>query len=701
MRRIVFIFTILSLLSLLVYAQETRFNNEPTPGWNIEQGIELPIGKTDWEIQNEHLFRNFNNLTDDPPPQPAVNPAEWERMTGVLIRYPLGISYSLISEMSEDVIVCTVVWPSSQQQTVTNLYQQNGVNMANTDWLVAQNNSYWSRDYGPWFIFNGNNVQGITDHHYNRPTRPYDDLIPQRYGEAKNIPFYYLSLIHTGGNYMSDGMGISMSSELVYDENPTLTEAQVDSMMHIFCGVEDYDVRPDILTGGIHHIDCWAKLIDPGRIIAKRLNPPNAVLEANVAYWESKISSYGRPYEVIRVDCASSTPYTNSLILNDKVLVPIFNNALDQQALNTYMNAMPGYEILGFTGSWVSDDAIHCRTMGITDRYMLRITHIPLFDRENNGQPYQVTANIHAYSNTQLLTGQPRVFYRVDGGAYTSVQMTNQGGDVYMGLIPSQPDYSLVEYYIHAEDDSNRVENHPFIGQPGAHKFNILPATSVEVTLTPASLPITIPANGGSFSYGLSITNACNEPVSFDAWLKAQLPNGNTTQINMRLGLTLAPGATLTRQMNQNVPASAPAGNYLFICDAGQYPVSIFGEDDFPFSKSASESLGKTVSDWNSEGWGSNFINLAGLPENFELRQNYPNPFNNSTTITFLLPEKSDVTLRVYNSAGQEVETILQGQLSAGEQSITWNAKNLSSGMYFYRLTTPEFDTVKKCVLLK
>jgi len=101
------------------------------------------------------------------------------------------------------------------------------------------------------------------------------------------------------------------------------------------------------------------------------------------------------------------------------------------------------------------------------------------------------------------------------------------------------------------------------------------------------------------------------------------------------------------------------------------------------------------------EGWGSAYINLAGLPESFELRQNYPNPFNNSTTITFLLPERSDVSLKIYNSAGQEVETLLQGVLSAGEQSVVWNASSIASGIYFYRLTAPGFDLVKKCVLLK
>jgi len=446
--------------------------NPPPPDWNIQYGIELPIGKTQWEIENEHLFPKYIPTTDDPPPQPVVNPAEWERMTGVLIRYPLGISYSIIAEMSEDVVVTTIVSTTSQMNTVYNLYQSNGVNMDNVDWLIAASNSIWTRDYGPWFLFTGDDVQGISNHTYNRPSRPYDNLIPLRFGEANNIPVYDLPLIHTGGNWMTDGMGVSMSTDLVYDEN-SLTQQQVDNYIMEYTG-NDYFVMEDILTYGIHHIDCWAKMLDPGRILVKRLDPPNAQLEENVALLENTMSSYGRPYEVIRVDCASSTPYTNGIILNNKAFVPIFGNALDGQAVQTWANALPGYEIIPVTGSWVSDDAIHCRSKGIVDRYMLRIVHQALNDQEGGGDNFEVLARIHPYSNEPLSTGFPKIWWSVDGGAFSSVQMTNTVSDTFVGYIPQQPDSSTIQYYIHAQDESGRVEYHPFIGEPNAHTFRVI-----------------------------------------------------------------------------------------------------------------------------------------------------------------------------------------------------------------------------------
>jgi polyhydroxybutyrate depolymerase len=85
----------------------------------------------------------------------------------------------------------------------------------------------------------------------------------------------------------------------------------------------------------------------------------------------------------------------------------------------------------------------------------------------------------------------------------------------------------------------------------------------------------------------------------------------------------------------------------------------------------------------------------------FTLEQNYPNPFNPSTNIVFNLPLASFVTLKVYDLIGREVVTLVSEQLSAGSHSHTWNAANISSGIYFYRLQAGSFTEIKKLVLLK
>ena len=89
------------------------------------------------------------------------------------------------------------------------------------------------------------------------------------------------------------------------------------------------------------------------------------------------------------------------------------------------------------------------------------------------------------------------------------------------------------------------------------------------------------------------------------------------------------------------------------------------------------------------------------IPDNFNLRQNYPNPFNPSTTIEFSIKENSNVKLSVYNLLGQKVITLINQPMSAGVHSVLFNASNLSSGIYFYKLTAGENSKVMKMELLK
>ena len=88
-------------------------------------------------------------------------------------------------------------------------------------------------------------------------------------------------------------------------------------------------------------------------------------------------------------------------------------------------------------------------------------------------------------------------------------------------------------------------------------------------------------------------------------------------------------------------------------------------------------------------------------PNSYILNQNYPNPFNPSTIIKFGLPEAADVNLIVYNVLGQRVMTLTDGFLNAGYHSVIFNANNLTSGVYIYKLQTPNFIQTKKMLLLK
>jgi hypothetical protein len=89
------------------------------------------------------------------------------------------------------------------------------------------------------------------------------------------------------------------------------------------------------------------------------------------------------------------------------------------------------------------------------------------------------------------------------------------------------------------------------------------------------------------------------------------------------------------------------------------------------------------------------------FPLSFRLFQNYPNPLNPSTTISYDLPTRSVVTLKIFNVLGQEVATLVNGEVQAGRHQVQWDARRLSSGVYFYRLQAGKFVENKKMTLLR
>ena len=107
-----------------------------------------------------------------------------------------------------------------------------------------------------------------------------------------------------------------------------------------------------------------------------------------------------------------------------------------------------------------------------------------------------------------------------------------------------------------------------------------------------------------------------------------------------------------------------------------------------------------SVGTWNDEILTS--VNQSEKsPAKFELKQNYPNPFNPSTTIKYQIPKAGMVSIKVYNILGQEVSTLVNGMKNSGSYEVNFNANNLASGTYIYRLQAGSFVQTKKMLLLK
>jgi agmatine deiminase len=208
--------------------------------------------------------------------------------------------------------------------------------------------------------------------------------------------WYETGLLDVGGNYMVTGDGIIASSYLVATQNelPVSQEDRITDpcpdtieqrMLYIlqqlnrFMGINTYHVLTDPSGTYIGHIDCWGKFLAPRKIlIAQSQNQ-----EINQAYDDISISFEKEGFEVYRVMCqdiyvpiadppATTAAYTNSLILNKYVYVPIAGGVYheyDSKALAVYKEALPDYTIVGVIGKseipWLGTDALHCRTRGI------------------------------------------------------------------------------------------------------------------------------------------------------------------------------------------------------------------------------------------------------------------------------------------------------------------------------------------------
>jgi len=117
--------------------------------------------------------------------------------------------------------------------------------------------------------------------------------------------------------------------------------------------------------------------------------------------------------------------------------------------------------------------------------------------------------------------------------------------------------------------------------------------------------------------------------------------------------------------------------------------------------------LAATVSGFSEFIFGSNDNPLTyvgptnSIPEKFSLSQNYPNPFNPSTTISFDVPQRSHVKLVIHDVLGREVRTLVDEEKAPGRYTVNFDASNLASGVYLYRMVAGNFSEVRKMVVVK
>lgn len=490
-----------------------------------------------------------SSFTETPAPTGEVRfPAEFEPVQAVIIAHMEGdnLPVRFIKEMAEDCKVITIVDQNTytDDSSVRTIYTDSGVDLNNCEFVMAPLDGRWTRDYSPWIVFNGT-TPAIVDNIYNRVYTGTNDksqinddnisnvLYNKWKTEYPNLELYGMDVVHTGGNMMQDGYGNGVSDDIVYSESYEylgLSEDEVDQRMKDYLGIDPYHVTIDPQGDYVAHVDCWGKFLAPDKILLAKVhqNHPRAKEYQQVAnYFENTNCCWGYPYKVhyvelpdgVETNTTVMAPYTNSLILNKKVFVPLdseVGGTYNADAIALYENLMPGYEIIPFECNsnqfdpntdlnnwygWRNTDALHCRTHEVMDFNMLFVDHRDvLWGKQENQASYPISAKFIAYSGNAIT--ETKLHYSTDNGStYTTVDMQQVGTtNEYTADIPgNHQEGTVIKYYITGKDASGRECVQPTFGKDEPHEFEvgtpeaIQPSTEA-ITLTADKTTIT--ANG-------------------------------------------------------------------------------------------------------------------------------------------------------------------------------------------------------------
>lgn len=409
----------------------------------------------------------FAQLTD-PPDAPLRPVAEFERSQGVLIAYPFGIPVSFIAQLSElGKVYCLV--DASFAGSATAEMNSGGVNGDNVELITGPVDTYWTQDYGPYYVVDANHDMVIVDYDYNRP-RPFDNQAPYKMSQHFDVPYFDSDVVHNGGNLMFDGYNTAASSTLVYTENWGI---DVDQRMADYFGALHHMTVDDPTVNFHQHINCWAKFLSPEKLMICEVPPSHSQydeIEEVVTFYEGQLNCFGEPYKIYRVYTPNTEPYCNSFIYNDNVFIPTGFGQWDDDAITTFEAALPEYNVYGIIANpwyqWWPEDALHCRILAIPDMEMLQILHNPLDEMEFPMESYPVIAVLDPLSEMGLIADSLKVYWKNDlMEDYTSIMLElNDGENEYFAGIPPQPIDTNVRYYIAAADSSGRVERLPIAG---------------------------------------------------------------------------------------------------------------------------------------------------------------------------------------------------------------------------------------------
>lgn len=431
-------------------------------GFQSQAAIEkpLPIHLTDEEKPLLKGYIEQASQKRSASPAGAIHSlGEWEDAAAAMT---LWQNPSLVRAFTENGRTRIIADNESDQRQWERWLAREKMNSSQVDFFIARTDSLWIRDYGPWWIVSDDGI-GIVDTVYNRP-RPSDDVIPEFIGRELNIPVYKPGIVHTGGNYYSDGYGNAFSSSLIFRENNNFSVNETLKRMFQFLGITNYVTSPLGEHITIEHLDTFGKLVAPDTWVFSKF-PENSRFyqdaERMVKLLETQTSAYGTPYKIFRLSMVPIAgeeyrAFINSFISNDTLYFPGRGDQHDEMAKRVYQQALPGYNIVSVSDMGTRwGDSVHCRTRNLIDPNTIFI-----FPKIVQSTGSQVSFEAKVIPSPSATTSKVDAIFVSQDGEETVVSMESKDGMTFSAnqfLNKS----SNRKFYIRATDSAGITKTHP------------------------------------------------------------------------------------------------------------------------------------------------------------------------------------------------------------------------------------------------
>lgn len=505
-------------------------------------------------------------------------PAAFERKEGLVMVWAYEPHHdSLVANIIQSIDTSGHSWliyNPQQSQTDTNEIRQFlmniGVEQSSFSFLSGATNDINIGSYGPWTnygIYNDQPHRYILDAAYDS-LKPLDDAIPQLMADQWNWNLASTELILDGSHFQFDGLMRGFASDYILEQNPGLTEYEIKTQHIQLFNVNDFVFLNQLKHSGGGQavgINQFMKLIDYESIAVASLPdslPDYDLLEENVSLLSSLLNRFGDPYKIIRIPSppnddgqypghinGESRSYTTMVQINEKILLPSYNNAaFDQQAVSLLQETLTGYQIIPIHATSLSANhrSLQAIISEVAPPHFLRILH-----RKTEGpQEFQEDYGITCLCNAMEAVEAMWLYYKVDDAPdYTKTEVhlvCPQHVGIIEGLSPSD----TVHYYLEAISE-NTYTSYPLSAPQGYFTFWFDIVHTFELNEIKDSYQIAPNPNDGNFTI-LSDQNI--SAISLSIW---------NTSGQLLHTLSYTSGQQL------HLPESMENGTYLITLDDG------------------------------------------------------------------------------------------------------------------------------------